>query len=73
MLAAGNGSEDILKLLLDGGADVNALDNTKKSTLMFACAKGHSALAGLLLRAGADAGAGVNACDKVRVVAFAWA
>lgn len=54
MYTAKNGSVETVQSLLDRGADVNAVNTDKKSALMYACEKGHSAVVGLLLRAGAD-------------------
>lgn len=45
---------------------MKAVDFAKKSSLMCACEKGHSAVVDMLLKAGANAN--MNACDEVRVV-----
>lgn len=63
MYAAEKGSMEIVKLLLDGGADANAMNKDKESVLMHACEKGHTAVVELLVKAGA----GVKHTDKVKI------
>lgn len=41
MLAASAGREDVVKLLLDKGADVNRKTKRGQSSLHYACSKGH--------------------------------
>jgi hypothetical protein len=51
---------EVAKLLLDGGADVNAADQSGRTALMHASLRGHDELAAILVRRGAD----VNLPDK---------
>ena len=53
--AAGNGSFDLVKLLLKHKARVNQPDGFKTTALMAAAGKGNKALVELLLASGADA------------------
>jgi len=53
--AAGNGSLDLVKLLLKHKAQVNQPDGFKTTALMAAAGKGNKALVELLLASGADA------------------
>jgi serine/threonine-protein phosphatase 6 regulatory ankyrin repeat subunit B len=53
MMAAGYGQSDIVKLLLDAGADVNAQDVRGRTASMWAEKKGHTELVELLKKAGA--------------------
>lgn len=53
--AAGNGSLDLVKLLLKHKAQVNQPDGFKGTALMAAAGKGNKALVELLLASGADA------------------
>jgi ankyrin repeat protein len=53
--AAGNGSLDIVKLLLKHKAQVNQPDGFKGTALMAAAGKGNKAIVDLLLASGADA------------------
>ena len=61
IIAAQNGHiEEIVQLLLEKGADVNAKDNDGRTALMFAAEKGHTEIVQILLKKGAD----VNAEDE---------
>ena len=53
--AAGNGSLDLVKLLLKHKAQVNQPDGFKGTALMAAAGKGNQAIVELLLASGADA------------------
>ena len=53
--AAGNGSLDLVKVLLKHKAQVNQPDGFKTTALMAAAGKGNKALVELLLASGADA------------------
>src|SRR4051812_41260445 len=68
MIAAAEGHTDIVKLLLEKGADANARNSYGRTSLMFASSYGFTQIAELLIRAGAD----VNAIptDKIRVPAL---
>ena len=58
--AVNKGDTVAVEALLAGGADVNAKDNTGRTTLMLAAVGGHSATVEALLTAGPD----VNAMSK---------
>lgn len=49
------GHEEVARLLVESGADVNALSTNGSTPLMMAARQGHEALAGMLLQHGADA------------------
>jgi len=53
MWAARSGREDMVRLLLDKGAEINRGDNTYKTPLAYAKEAGHAAVAGLLSARGA--------------------
>ena len=53
-LAAGNGHEEILRLLIQGGAAVNRLDRTGNTALTCAAMNGHVEIARILVDANAD-------------------
>ena len=67
-VAASDGNVEMVKLLLQGGADPNLIgpDHTSGSPLFQAAREGHSEVVGLLLEAGADpdAGAWRDGCEK---------
>jgi len=54
MVASENGYTEIVQLLLEKGADVNAETNDGKTALMYAAAKGRTEIVQLLLEKGAD-------------------
>jgi hypothetical protein len=54
MLAAENGYDEVVKLLLDAGIDLNLTDESQKSALLYAALKGHTAIAQALLSKGAN-------------------
>ncbi|XP_022247672.1 ankyrin repeat domain-containing protein 17-like isoform X2 [Limulus polyphemus] len=54
MEAASAGHVDIVKLLLDHSADVNAQTNQGNTPLMYACAGGHEEVVRVLLESGAN-------------------
>ena len=56
MLASQNGRVEIVRLLLDAGADKNLLDCDGFTALMLASDRGHHEVVRLLLEAGADEG-----------------
>ena len=53
-LAAKNGYEDVAKVLIDKGADVNATDNQKQTPLHSAAENGQAEMCELLLNNGAE-------------------
>jgi len=75
MIAAATGTPDVVKALLDAGANVNAKDGRSMTPLMFAVAKNHqdTATIRLLIDRGADArvqsNVGETAADWARKVA----
>jgi len=54
MEAASAGNADIVRLLLEHGADVNAQSSSGNTPLMYACAGGHEEVVTLLLEANAN-------------------
>ena len=54
MEAAQEGHVDIVKFLIQRGANVHATTNTGDTALTFACASGHTLIADILLQCGAD-------------------
>ncbi|XP_059471305.1 ankyrin repeat domain-containing protein 17 isoform X2 [Neocloeon triangulifer] len=54
MEAASAGHADIVRLLIENGADVNAQSSTGNTPLMYACAGGHLEVVEILLAAGAN-------------------
>jgi ankyrin repeat protein len=75
MIAAAVGTPDLVKTLLDAGANVNAKDSRNMTALMFAVAKNHQdpAVIRLLIERGADltvqSNVGETAADWARKVA----
>ena len=65
-LASGGGHVEIVKLLIERGANVEAKDAAGETPLHVAVAKGRAACVAELLRSGADAWAHKNAQGKVR-------
>jgi ankyrin repeat protein len=60
MAAAAAGHADVIRLLIEAGADVNAVDDEGESALSFARANGHAEAATALLAAGAVPVANLN-------------
>ena len=67
--AAISGNIEAVKQYLDGGADVNAMDDFGRIPLHLAAWKGHKEIAELLIANGAD----VNAQDKYGRTPLDWA
>jgi ankyrin repeat protein len=59
--AAENGHEDVIRLLLDCGVNLNAADNNDNRPLHVAAGIGHEGVARLLLNHGAD----LNIANKI--------
>jgi ankyrin repeat protein len=66
LCAVGTGPIDTVKLLLSGGADVNASNSSKYTALMAACFRERIDVAGLLIEAGAD----INAASHEGICAL---
>jgi ankyrin len=64
-----NGDADSVELLLEHGADVNAIAGNGWTPLHIACASGREALVDLLLENGADVNAMTEAGDSPLVLA----
>lgn len=54
MEASANGNTEIVKMLLEKGADVDFFDKRGNTALMEASDNGHTAIVKLLLKKGAD-------------------
>lgn len=67
--AARQGHTSTTKLLLDNGAEVDAVDNVRATSLHLACMYGHQQVASLLIENGSD----VNAANNVGGTALIWA
>ena len=65
-LAAANGHVDVVKVLIQNGADVNAVDEYKFTALHLAARHGHVDIAKVLIENGAD----VNAVQKDKCTAL---
>ncbi|KAJ3110368.1 hypothetical protein HDU96_006660 [Phlyctochytrium bullatum] len=52
--AAQKGKEDIIRVLLDAGANIDDTDGSGRTPLLVACEKGHDGAAELLMQAGAN-------------------
>lgn len=68
-LAAAGGMEDIVEILLAGGADVNARNDRQSSTLHFAASRGDTQIVRVLIEHGAD----VNARAIGQATPVCWA
>ena len=68
-LAAINGELEVATLLLERGAELDALDKNAERPLSLACSFGRTNCAALLL----DKGAAINASDKDGNTAMHWA
>ncbi|XP_041598374.1 putative ankyrin repeat domain-containing protein 20A2 [Vulpes lagopus] len=60
LVAVNNDKEDMVAFLVKEGANVNAVDNAKRSALHLACANGHADMVKLLV----DRKCEVNLCDE---------
>lgn len=69
MFAAQEGLKDIVKMLLNNGADPNAQGSLGDTALMYAAWYGHKDIAKILI----DAGANVNAKARHDEPAIIWA
>lgn len=69
ILAAMNGHTEIVRLLIDAGADVNARNSHHDTALMTAIAKGHGQIAQALIQARAK----IDICNKDGVTPLALA
>jgi ankyrin repeat protein len=54
-MAARGGHVEVIEVLLDFGVDVDQLEETDSTALMYAAAQGHADAAAVLLERGADA------------------
>ena len=69
MRACEKGYVEIVRLLLQAGADTDAADNEGDRALFWACEEGHVEIVRLLLEAGAD----TDVADRNGYTAFFWA
>jgi ankyrin repeat protein len=67
--AAENGHEEVVKLLLEKGADPNSQAYDGRTPLLFAADRGHEAVVRLLVKKGAD----IKAKDNFGATALHWA
>lgn len=73
MHAAEYGRVESIKMLLDNGADVRAMDNNEMSSLVIACEEGHADVVKLLVKAGADVnGQDVSVSPWFTILFYAW-
>ncbi len=69
MLAAQGGHVEIMKLLIDGGAELNARQSRRWTSLMYAAEGGHGDAVALLLAKGADTALKHEGGDTAAVMA----
>ena len=69
----GHGHVDVAKVLIQNGADVNAVDEDKWTALHFAAENGHVDVAKVLIQNGADVNAVVDVEDKWTALHFTLA
>lgn len=62
--AAGEGRTDVVRLLIDRGANLNTMNKKGDSALEFAALKGHTDIVKILIDAGADVDAAVKGIEK---------
>ncbi|MBV9290524.1 MAG: ankyrin repeat domain-containing protein, partial [Hyphomicrobiales bacterium] len=67
--AAYNGSEENVKLLIEHGADPNALDDEEKGAIVYAAGRANASIVALLIDAGVD----VNRRYGHGLTALMWA
>ena len=73
MEAAQEGHVDIVKFLIQRGANVHATTNTGDTALTFACASGHTLIADILLQCGADlVGTSIVLVTTYTLVSISW-
>ena len=70
--ASGRGHLDVVRLLLENGADVNAADISGNTALMRASENGHTDVVRLLLEKGVDVNAVYNHGETALMRASAW-
>ena len=65
MEAAQEGHVDIVKFLIEKGANIHAETNTMDTALTYACANGHTTIADILLQCGAELVCSMAICSSM--------
>ena len=68
MMAAAKGNNEIVKMLIDSGADIHSLDSKQDTVLMVASINGHNDIVATLLQSGVN----INAKNDKGETALIW-